>query len=364
MTTLTTLTALTSQPALCSKRSRDRGFTLVELLVVIAIIAVLIGLLLPAVQSAREAARRSSCQSNTKQVALAMINFADTKKKFPNYALRYGNPPTYSHWQGFSVNYQILPFMEESGLYDRVESLFDRPIIISEGWRTGGDADMIAARRTRIAAFVCPSAVIRSGAETGNSTYGGCQGCTLGWTGTQANNNGIFALDPGIRVPISAITDGTSNTIMIGELITGDHDLGRYTPGDVVRGIAWSGAQSFYPQGAVEYDQAAVDAYGAACEGGRANHHSHGGRDWIAPMPTHSVFNTIAPPNWERPTCQPCSGCGWMDSNGVFPSRSNHTGGTMHAFADGAVRFITNGVDRRIYCFLGVKDSGRPKPLQ
>jgi hypothetical protein len=100
----------------------------------------------------------------------------------------------------------------------------------------------------------------------------------------------------------------------------------------------------------------------AAVTSAPANIHQHGGREWIATQPAQTVFNTIAPPNWQYPTCQDCVGCGWMDSNGVFPARSRHPGGCNHGLADGSVRFISNDVNLQTYQFLGSKDRGEPIP--
>ena len=97
--------------------SRRRGFTLVELLVVIAIIGTLVGLLLPAVQAAREAARRSSCQNSIKQLALGTINFENSRRKLPPGYTQERIPAPSGAFQGHSVFYYLLPYIEESNLF-------------------------------------------------------------------------------------------------------------------------------------------------------------------------------------------------------------------------------------------------------
>ncbi|MFM7244352.1 MAG: DUF1559 domain-containing protein [Planctomycetaceae bacterium] len=129
---------------------RARGFTLVELLVVIAIIAVLIGLLLPAVQSARESARRSSCQNNLKQVGLGIVNFEAAKKSFPagfSFFSRTGEPS----W-GWAVF--ILPYLEQGGLYDRLQPDTRRLTVL---YKAGAAPADVALLQTSIPAYRCPS---------------------------------------------------------------------------------------------------------------------------------------------------------------------------------------------------------------
>lgn len=347
---------------LSSSSPRRTAFTLVELLVVIAIIGILVALLLPAVQAAREAARRSQCNNNLKQLALAYHNYHDTYKVFP----RYTYPPglsSASHWEGFSAHTMVLPFMEQQPLYDRVMQVAQNsPGVFLDGWRHG---DLNSLRRTTIESLICPSAGNpNSGIDSGNCSYAVCEGCALGWTDNKGHNNGIFGRgrldqpDP-VERTMADITDGTSNTALASEHLLGDHDSNFYRPGDVVRGQSWTGSHQSYPATGMLYDVAAVEAYGQQCLGGISNHHSHAGRDWIAGMPLQTVFNTLAPPNWKYPTCQTCSGCGWMDSGGVFPARSNHSGGANHALADASVRFITDSIDGAVYCFLGNRRDGQ-----
>ncbi len=337
---------------------KRRGFTLVELLVVIAIIGILVALLLPAVQAAREAARRMSCSNNMKNLALAFHNYHDTYKKFPLYTNRLvGATRTCSHWEGFSAHSLILPFMEQMPLYDQIESR-KKSVNVDIGWRDPANFD--ALRRIRIGAFVCPSDGSKSGADTGNCSYAVSEGCALGWDGLNARNNGIFGRETGFERGMQDVNDGTSNTILMGEQLLGDHDSGFYRPGDVVRAINFPGGNNLYwPVTGVLYDAAAVDQYGVLCQAGIGNHHSHGGRDWMAPMPTQTVFNTVAPPNWRYPSCQPCVGCGWMDSSGAFPARSRHPGGAMHALADGSVTIINDTISGQVYCHLGNRADGQ-----
>ncbi len=217
-----------------------------------------------------------------------------------------------------------------------------------DGWRIG---HFTSIRRIPIDAFRCPSDFSSSGADTGNNNYPVSAGPTYDLWGGQ--RIGVFNRDHESK--FADIIDGTSTTIMLGEQLLGDHSNSRRSLSDVVRGRGWSGGVNFPTE-------AQLNAYGQQCEANWGNQHSHGGREWIAPMPMHVAFNTIAPPNWGYPNCQNCSGCGWMDSDGVFPARSRHPGGVNHALADGSVTFISADINLQTYQWLGSKNGGEAIP--
>jgi len=312
---------------------KKRGFTLIELLVVIAIIAILIALLLPAVQQAREAARRTQCKNNLKQLGIALHNYHDTFNCFPPAHMRTqaNNPGTgaLTTWRGFSLHSMLLPYIEQAPLYASIDfnTYFD------------AHAQNNTARRTKLAAFLCPSDTpYPNSVDRGNNSYPGSQGPNQGRDVQPVGvRNGMFNFDGITRM--GDIRDGTSNSIAFGEHLIGDNNNTAYRAGDVVRGIGFGSLPTNKPTGAQ------LDAYGVACDAGKANHHSHGGREWAIGMPAQTLFNTMATPNWKYPTCQDCPGCGWMDSKGVFPARSRHTGGVQVTLADGAVRFVSENVD-------------------
>jgi len=214
---------------------RLKGFTLIELLVVIAIIAVLIALLLPAVQQAREAARRSQCKNNLKQIGLAIHNYAGTHGLFPPGFL-FQNPkmPKDSNGiydrsnrtnrsPGWGWSTMILPFLEQAPLYNRIQ--FDGRGL----WESPNDEVI----KTRISLANCPSAVnpqfVQIGTASSNpgfvnpgiaaANYLACPGSFVNsayYNSTAAVKNGILFEDSDIR--FRDITDGTSNTILIGEV--------------------------------------------------------------------------------------------------------------------------------------------------
>jgi prepilin-type N-terminal cleavage/methylation domain-containing protein len=195
--------------------SRRRAFTLVELLVVIAIIGILVALLLPAVQAAREAARRTQCQNNLKQMGLAMHNHHDTFKKFPSGGLNWSSPRTFTATgtpaghatQAWGWAYQILPFIEQPSL-----------------WKEPNDATVAS---TPVPGYNCPSLRGPTLFSYSQSTpsgframmdYVGNGGSAGIWDPTSSTNTLDGPLCPsGKAVGLNVITDGTSNTIMTGE---------------------------------------------------------------------------------------------------------------------------------------------------
>ena len=328
------------------RMNRTRGFTLVELLVVIAIIGILIALLLPAVQAAREAARRSQCTNNLKQFGLALHNYHDTYKTFPPYAQFTGVGGALSMYT-YSVQIKILPYIEQEPLYDRVKTA-SRDFYLD----AGADA---TTQGIQVSAFVCPSdEPYPLSGRLGYCNYPVSAGSNLGWNlGSLNRHNGVFRPTDGTN--ISAIQDGTSNTIMLAEQMTGDNDDSTYRrETDNVRGLAWSGNESTQ-QGTIT--QAAIDTAGAACNASPTNHSSVSGSRYTRGIFTYTVFNTVAPPNWQYPGCFEATSSGAHgNSRGIYPTRSRHPGGVNHALADASVRFISETVDLLTYQGLGSRN--------
>ena len=281
-------------------RSR-RGFTLIELLVVIAIIAILISLLLPAVQQAREAARRTQCKNNLKQIALALHNYHDTYFTFPPGTI--GFPPGMDHTLYFSGNpidsayswlVSLMPMIEQDNLYNAMrtdEFRFEDALV---------DPVLLNLMQTPIAAFHCPSDI---GANVNaNRPMIGSDGNEYligknNYAGNRANGSGnrdaVFYYNFGVR--IRDISDGTSNTFMVGEKKTQD---------DMFGGV-WAGCSSS------EFDQ--VD-----------------NGDGFTGL-TQFKMNTGESSTW---TPLPESAFG-----------SVHPGGAQFAMCDGSVQFISENID-------------------
>jgi len=318
--------------------SSGRAFTLIELLVVIAIIAILIGLLVPAVQKVREAAARSKCQNNLKQLGLACIHYAD--KGGGNGRLPPGG---YYNWdeRGTWLVY-TLPYMEQAPLYKQAVTAAGGDLYVTAN--SVGKSYAIFRDNGKLPYMRCPSddfddnstvcnyvGSLGPQCATGpcgynpNQTY-----CTtgIGWgyqtspdhgnTVTTGELRGLFnRLGAAMRFP-AAIPDGTSNTILIGESLPGSHDHLNQWSG-TRPGIWW--------------------AYN-----GGASH-----------CTTIIPINTFMPEEATGASCQTQTS-NWNISWGF---RSRHTGGTNFVFADGSTHFISASIDHRTYQLLGCRNDGQ-----
>lgn len=238
----------------------QRAFTLVELLVVIAIIGILIGLLLPAVQSAREAARRMQCVNNIKQLALAAQNYHDSNRAFPMPTGYRGGSTRCPPPGGFSVHALLLPFVEQTPLYDSISFWIHIDGGTAIQWRGGTDYQLLIppiqeAAAQRLPIFRCPS----DGGNGMSSGFGLVAGGYYGADGRWLRNNdtspvpiatnnymacngsgtaynydstvmtdGVFSMR--VARTFSSILDGTSNTAMFSESIVGDDVQGGSEP--------------------------------------------------------------------------------------------------------------------------------------
>ena len=297
------------------------GFTLVELLVVISIIAVLIGLLLPAVQSAREAARRSTCTNNLKQVGVGLLGHESARGQFP---------PGYSNANGWSVTTFILPYVEQSLLFDQLDT--NRPMNVA-------DPVILALTRTVINSYLCPSSTESdrtrntkfsvSSAGSAGQQIGLCH--YLGFSGSQDlrcsspvnSPNGMFSWDSTTR--IRDIIDGTSKTFAFSEKTS----VSRQSPFGTVNhvGGVWAGVT--HP-----------------CSG------------------TPNGFENVR-------FAQTQARAGWSMINGLgtyqFGPASLHPGGVHCLMADGAVRFVNENIDaannttqpKSVYFLLAERNDGQ-----
>jgi type II secretory pathway pseudopilin PulG len=291
--------------------------------VVIAIIGILIGLLLPAVQSAREAARRTQCSNHLKQITLAMLSYETAHSAFPPGQYVYIDHPSPVNWNRYSWFYSILPYIEQKPMYEVYKKHLEGP-------KTGGYCyTHLPCKKQIVAEFMCPS-------DTANPqvTNGSSPGNQQGFHGNYMLNAGDDYFNPG-GYPNSAnlnglfyvfsatamrdIKDGTTHTLFASEI-------------------------NLSPDGPVSSGKEDIR--------GRYHNVRHAG----------ALFSTKYPPNTSQPDRHnycistqraPCTPTG---TDVIVSARSQHPGGVNASLADGSTRFIANDVDPDVFKNYGTRD--------
>jgi prepilin-type N-terminal cleavage/methylation domain-containing protein/prepilin-type processing-associated H-X9-DG protein len=284
--------------------NRRRAFTLLELSIVVGIIGILIALLLPAIQSAREQARRAQCTNNLLQLGIAMGNYASTHSVLPPGVVNdkgpiVSQPVGYHH----AWTVQILPFIGQDNVYRR----FD---LVDSVYAPSNET----ARSVMISTFLCPSVWFRIG-----TNYVGCHHDVE--APVAADNHGVLYLNSHIR--FDDITDGLSQTVLMGESIWNESEL-----------LSWA-------------------------SGTRATLRNTG-----SPLNGPSPLSALYPYTARLTEAEKRAELARMIAEGVIPAgfvggfSSAHPGGGNFAFCDGAVRFIKQTVQQRVYQLVGNRADG------
>jgi prepilin-type N-terminal cleavage/methylation domain-containing protein len=290
-------------------RGRQRGFTLIELLVVIAIIAVLIALLLPAVQQAREAARRTQCKNNLKQLGLALHNYHDTFNTMPPGAIQVfgGNNQNEATWVSM-----ILPGLDQAPLYNRANFSSCFGCVAAPG---NPSYEIVSPN---IPGMVCPSDVdvdlafgaYRRGNYVANSGIGALR--SVADPNDPTRTAGPFTMNS--KMNFKNFIDGVSNTVLVAELLK--------VPGTDFRGVM------HYPEGSMyQHDQ----------------------------TPNSSVPDQFRTAFCVSITRAPCTGTytAWNNRSIVIGARSLHVGGVQVLMGDGSVRFVSDNIHRPTWLAIG-----------
>jgi prepilin-type N-terminal cleavage/methylation domain-containing protein/prepilin-type processing-associated H-X9-DG protein len=317
--------------------ARRRGFTLIELLVVIAIIAVLIALLLPAVQQAREAARRTQCKNNLKQLGLALHNYADVHLVFPPGQLGYPFV--------WSPQSQLLPFVEQANLQNLLD--YDVPPLLA--FQSGYDVTAVTqndtAAQLRLPLMLCPSeGDVVPGATYGGISYPACVGSGNVFDANTANDASHQNADGVIyaksRIGFGQITDGTSNTVVFSEQLLGD-------------GIDQAPPAGDYRRRVIELPTSSQTTPAACAPASAPKWSGQRGAKWVNGHYADSLYNHFLRPNAAEPDCH-----NGFHNFAITSARSNHTGGVNITLCDGSVRFVSENVDLFLWRAAGGRADG------
>jgi prepilin-type N-terminal cleavage/methylation domain-containing protein/prepilin-type processing-associated H-X9-DG protein len=327
---------------LCPPR-RILGFTLVELLVVIAIIGVLVALLLPAVQAAREAARRTSCLNNLKNLSLGAMNHEASKKMLPPGR-------KFDRWDTYTWTQFILPYIEQQPVYQAYWTISD-PVysttVPGSNGPIGNDVRLRQARHSQVPLFYCPSDITPAANEMDTLEYGfwrgSYRGCTgagdmygnklafldgtvpeFGWKGAMGivpTPGATVTLNPGVR--LKEISDGTSRTVLFSEGIV------PVTPG-------WGGVMG-------------ETIYGNMGGALFSNYKTPNSSD------KDEIYGACPPPDaGYLPPCDCGSRCGAQPGGQGGPAahaaaRGVHPGGVNTSMVDGSIKFVSDGVEPLVW---------------
>jgi prepilin-type N-terminal cleavage/methylation domain-containing protein len=340
-----------------ASRRPPRGFSLVELLVVIAIIATLVGLLLPALQGAREAARRVQCSSNLRQLALATLVYESTKRRFPPSMLHTPGTTFANNNGSWSIHGRILPFIEEAAAAVRIdlEVGYDMPPNSTSG-----------VPITRIPVFICPSEVndrvrLKGGVPF---VYPHNYGFNFGtWFvyDPASGDGGNGAFFPNSKLKAGQVSDGLSKTLCAAEVKA-------FTP--YVRNTSDPGGQ--FPPHAPPSDPAAMVALAAGGDAkvGPTTNDNTGHTEWPDGRIHHSGFTTVFPPNTRVPfsrdgreydidyNSRQEGNSATVRTFAAITARSYHPGVVNAARLDASVHAVSAEIDPTVWRALGTRAGG------
>jgi len=337
-------------------RQRRTAFTLVELLVVIAIIGILIALLLPAVQAAREAARRMTCTNNLKQLSLALHTYHDATRGFPastGFSFAGDEFPlcaVMGNYPLFGPHVALLPYIEQTAVFDGFVAACQRynstpPVVLAL------NAPENNWMRAKISGFGCPSGTQRLDGlgdvpgigQVVTNSYAFSMGDYPGGTRiTVQNNRGAFGGNKQFR-SMGSFVDGTSNTVVFCESASGDRNATK-VKGNIAIVDMGGGADAMLPSTCLATGPDKRTLTGDVTKYAR-------GEAWFLGVPAFNAFLTVLPPN--SPSCvngspgsptDPTSGQAMERLAGIFSASGYHTGGVNVGLGDGSVTFVSETV--------------------
>lgn len=311
-----------------------RGFTLLELLVVIGLIALIAALVLPAVQSSRESARRMACANNLRQIGLALHSYGAAWDGFPPATMLWiRNQASGQAATNLSIFFRLLPYLEQGVLYSHVD---DSPT----SWLdqlTGNET----VARTRLGVLLCPSDPYSRSQPYGPTSYRANIGPAL--DGPDQGRGGIALFNV---TRFSEFTDGLANTIAFSEKPVGAL-LGAYSPARDLADLDLTNA--FYDDLKwISICQSLAPPFTPRQDSGQT---------WLLADPGYTLFTTALPPNSQIPDCGSI-----VASSGLFTARSYHPGGVNALMADGSVRWASSSIQRMTWRGMGTRNLGELTP--
>jgi prepilin-type N-terminal cleavage/methylation domain-containing protein/prepilin-type processing-associated H-X9-DG protein len=339
------------------------GFSLVELLVVIAIIGVLVALLLPAIQSARESARRAQCLNNLKQIGVALQTFASAKHELPPAAVSKSYPPDPAHPHSFyrwSALAHLLPYMENQALHDQLD--LSLPLYMPGAGYPISEPNKVGIAQI-LREFLCPSDIgQRVKAEMGPTNYAVCAGSGAGG-GTPFDTDGVFYVNS--KTTFAQIVDGTSHTVAASESLIGEDTVrdssGEFSATSVERSykfiLGFGGTpelSDFKCNGSMNYNSTASSG------------NDPRGFAWCSGEYRCAMYNHYYPPNAAAYDCitsvttdptPPPDKPKLYSSFGWRTARSMHLGGVNILLADGSAHFVHDEIHLTLWQAMSTRDA-------
>ena len=329
---------------------KSAGFTLIEMLVCISVIALLVAFLLPAVQSAREAARRSQCVNNLKQIGLALQNYHAGHNSFPyEIADNISTPPSKGPGgrESYSALARLLPHLEQQALYSGIN--FSMELYLEQ---TTPNLANQTAFDTTLSSFLCPS----DGAEgtrahginyRGNFGVGPAPNTTAE---SPDSGNGFFNFP--VTLTAGSFTDGLSHTVAYGERLRGSGNDRHSGPGSPERDFGNLGISSNPSPFDRDADYALAWCRIAAARAFPFS--TQAGYSWLISRRMNTTYCHAQEPNGPIPDAIPGVPQAW----GIATARSWHRGGVNVLMADGSARFVQDTISRKVWRALGTRNGG------
>lgn len=317
------------------------GFTLVELMVVVAVIGVLVGLLLPAVQAAREAARRMSCGNNMRQLGIGLHNYHSAIGSLPSGSIAKENPYapttpwTFYRWSALAT---LSPYLENTAAYNTLD--LTRPLYMSS---LGGSPENKVGVQVIVPTFLCPSdSSKRLHNDFGPTNYVFNTGTGLNG-GTPIETDGVFFVNSKMR--LADVSDGTSHTIAVSESILGEPGMENNDPATAYRFVFFAPLSD------------------GACQSAPVwNYTQPRGFSWANGEYRNGLFNTYLAPNSQTADCIGVYlGGGFQTIYTPFgwkTARSRHSSGVTVLRVDSSIHFVSNSIDASVWKSVSTRRGG------